>query len=123
MARVFALRDNVAWQRTPRNRVSLACCVRLEKHDRVTRDRLAATNRPDVLAGLGLDVHGRFVDAQQAGEVLADRLLVRSQPRFLGVDDDVAIDGPPPGLLDPSRRPPPGAACCPGPATWDRCPG
>ena len=75
MARVFALRDNVAWQRTPRNRVSLACCVRLEKHDRVTRYRLAATNRSDVFASLGLDVHGRFVDVQQPGEVLADGFL------------------------------------------------
>ena len=55
---------------------------------------------PDVLAGLGLDVHGRFADAEQPGEVGADGRLVRAELGLLGVDDHVAIDGPPSGPLD-----------------------
>ncbi len=38
-------------------------CRRLNEHHGVTGDRLASANRPDVLAGLGLDVHGRFAHA------------------------------------------------------------
>ena len=63
-------------------------------------DRLAPADRPDVLAGLGLDVHGRFAHAEQPGEVGPDGLLVRSELGLLGMNDDVAIDGPPSGLLD-----------------------
>ena len=32
---------------------------RLEKHDGVARDGLAPADGPDMLAGLGLDVHSR----------------------------------------------------------------
>jgi hypothetical protein len=67
----------------------------------VAGDCLASSNMPDVLAGLGLDVDGRFSHAEQPGEVGPDGLLVRSELRLLRMNDDVAIDGPPSCLFDP----------------------
>ena len=59
----------------------------LDQHDGLADDRLAAADRPDVLAGLGLDVHGRLVDAEQPRQVRPDRRLVRAELGLLGVDD------------------------------------
>ena len=56
---------------------------------------------PDVLAGLGLDVHGRVGEAEQPRQVRPDRRLVRAELRLLGVDDHVAVDR----LASPRRDP------------------
>ncbi len=64
-------------------------------------DCLASSNRPDMLAGLGLDVYGCFSHAEQPAEVDPNGLFVRSDLRLLRMNDDVAVDGSPSGLLNP----------------------
>ena len=84
---------------------------------------LAPADRPDVLAGLGLDVDVHLADAHQPSEVGANGRLVGTQLGLLGVDDHVAIDNSPAALTEPVRPPPPAARCYPCPASGDRCPG
>src|SRR5262245_54315513 len=59
---------------------------RLDEGDGLAGDRLAAADRPDVLAGLGLDVHVDLPDAEQPRQVRPDGRLVRAQLGLLGVD-------------------------------------
>ncbi len=70
------------------------------QHDRVARDGLGAADRADVLAGLGLDVHGRSVEPEQSRDVFADRRLVRDELRCLRMDGHVAVDRRPTGPRD-----------------------
>jgi hypothetical protein len=76
-------------------------CRRLEKHDGVTRDCLAPADGPDLFTGLCLDVYGRFFDTEQPPQIGTDCRFVSSKLRLLGMDDDIAIDGPPSSLVDP----------------------
>src|SRR5579885_519064 len=49
---------------------------RLDEGDRLAGDGLAAADRPDELAGLGLDVHVGLPDAEQPRQVRPDGRLV-----------------------------------------------
>jgi hypothetical protein len=76
-------------------------CRRLEKHDGVTRDCLAPADGPDLFTGLCLDVYGRLIDAEQPPQIGPDCRFVSSKLGLLGMNDDIAVDGPPSYLVDP----------------------
>ncbi len=64
----------------------------LDQNDGMTADGLATSHRANVLAGFGLDVDRRLANSEQPGQVGSHGRLVRSELRFLGMDDHVAID-------------------------------
>ena len=58
----------------------------------MTGDGLAPTDRSDMLAGLGLDVHRRLDQPEQPGQVARMAGFVRPELGLLGVNDHVAVD-------------------------------
>jgi hypothetical protein len=50
---------------------------RLDEHNGLTRDRLAATDRSDQLTRLGFDVHSGRWQLEQARDIVAESGLVR----------------------------------------------
>jgi hypothetical protein len=74
---------------------------RLEKHDGMTRDCIAPADGPYVFTGLCLDVYGRLFDSEQPPQIGPDCWFVSSKLGLLGMNDDIAVDGPPSFLVDP----------------------
>jgi hypothetical protein len=74
---------------------------RLDQHHGFTGDGLTPADRPNVFTGLGFDVDSRLIHVKHACEVGADRRFMRAELGLLRMNDQVAIDGSPTGLLDP----------------------
>ena len=69
---------------------------RRDQHHGMARDGLAPADRPNVLAGLGLDVDRGGGELEQPGEAGPDGRLVRPELGFLGMNDHVAVHRVPP---------------------------
>src|SRR3990172_10148828 len=68
-----------------------------EQDDGFGGEGFAAADGADGFAGLGFDVDGVGGQAEQAGERLADRLLVWSEFGFLRENNQVQVHGSPAG--------------------------
>ena len=80
-----------------------AFSFRFQQCDALGGNRIFQTDRPKVLAGLGLQADTLQLDAEDVGQALANRLTMRGQLGPLGEDDAVDVDDSQPSAATASK--------------------
>jgi len=93
----FALTETPGWIR--QRRADLRNW--LDQDDGLAGDGLTSANGADVLTGLGFDVNRQLAHLEDSCQVGANCRLMGAELGLLGMNDHVAIDGPPARSREP----------------------